>query len=742
MQDNDLVLESKFVDTSMDIEFARQLSDELNCRVDTSNDADFALLVASSMWETDSEADLAKLLEDQKTRADTFGDAELARRLFEEDEVGRYSENNQEDEIVEMDVDMARLLDGDENWESKVDTSENTQLALGLSPNGHIARNFDNGGKKYIQRKSQEASAKVLISPDFLLEESKTETNPNVIIPKLDSERLSILRQSGKRKKVINGSKEMNMPGNKSSEVEGRQIRVIWPEVTKDCCITNLEHPGKIEELGSLNISPSKEINSPGSKSSEVQGGQIPVIRPEVTKDCCITNLKHPGKIEELGSLKTSPESLQKNNKAMDFELNFFGNDSLANLEMLAPIVISESESISDLSTRVHSSPKIVSSQTVNSIKLEIGCVPDDDLIAKSLAMAMEKESKNDLEIAIQLEEALNKRPDTSHDEALAQALQISWDDDLVAVPDTSRDEEFARAIAKYFEDSIISSTSPLDSIFEEKTDSSSKFCKACHSPSNIDNKMRLGWIKEEKGPEDESETTMAIVNYMGAVNMTIESFRDHVVSQPCQRDQVEVIGSPCRLCSSCSGTNIISLAICSVIRRSKVTGKAINFDLTKQFVDVVTWLSTTLSTGTLPIKILYHWTKQENFESILDKNLVVPGNHGVRVVNGSALGVGIYASDSFTYARSYGVGAKQAVMVLGVLAPNKIPFGEDRRGERYSNWRKSDLRYCFFKSEFLLPLFLTSDHNRLKQENIAKVIIELLKKVRPVNEEKTSVIV
>jgi len=338
-------------------------------------------------------------------------------------------------------------------------------------------------------------------------------------------------------------------------------------------------------------------------------------------------------------------------------------------------------------------------------------------------------------EDAMQLEETLNKRPDTSQDDTLARSIALG----IADIPDTSQDEVIARAIAKIFEESISPANSPLDSIFVEKSDTPRRFCEICHTPKSINRNMRLGSIKEEKFSEDDANHIIVLLDYLGSTEMRIKRIGDQVSSQHMfDPSQVEVIGSPCSLCSSFIGTTDISLAICSVVRRANVSGrKAVNFDLTKSFVDVVTWLSTSVHTGTLPLKILYHWTKPDNFESILDKNLVVPGNHGVEVVNGSALGVGIYASNSFTYGQTYGVGAREAIMVLGLLAPNDKPLGKDRSMETYSNYRVSLSRYCFFKSELVLPLFLTSNENRFEQEKVAKIIIELLNKVRPISFEK-----
>eukprot|EP00494_Astrolonche_serrata_P026779 UN27042 len=61
---------------------------------------------------------------------------------------------------------------------------------------------------------------------------------------------------------------------------------------------------------------------------------------------------------------------------------------------------------------------------------------------------------------------------------------------------------------------------------------------------------------------------------------------------------------------------------------------------------------------------IVYHWTEEDNFQSIVNGNLLVPGEvkpDGTRlnIENGSRLGVGIYAHTDPRWGRKYGKGAK-----------------------------------------------------------------------------------
>lgn len=381
----------------------------------------------------------------------------------------------------------------------------------------------------------------------------------------------------------------------------------------------------------------------------------------------------------------------------------------------------------------------------------------NDAYYARRLTENVETGTFNDLTKAKELEKYLNQCQDTSGDAALARSMDISWDAEIaislskygdtnyisthVNLPGTSHDAAFARAIAENFEESkttVGNTRSAINSFFlEEKGDFPGGFCSVCHTPQTLNLKMRLVWMK---GQVDLNFNLWIVEHDIDSTEMQLEVGGNDItlgygaswLTVPSSK--LEVIGSPCSCCGSLIGSNEISIAICSVIRRAKVPGrKAVNFDLAKQFIDVVTWLAPSLTSRILPIKILYHWTNRHNFESILDKNLIVPGNCGVRVVNGSALGVGIYASDDFRYGRSYGEGAQEAVMLLGLLVPNNKPLGQDRIMERYSNYRVSGSRHVFYKSEMVFPLFLTSARTRYEQEEIANFIIVLLNKLRPI---------
>mmetsp|Transcript_46669 Transcript_46669/g.114467 ORF Transcript_46669/g.114467 Transcript_46669/m.114467 type:complete len:332 (+) Transcript_46669:209-1204(+) len=69
--------------------------------------------------------------------------------------------------------------------------------------------------------------------------------------------------------------------------------------------------------------------------------------------------------------------------------------------------------------------------------------------------------------------------------------------------------------------------------------------------------------------------------------------------------------------------------------------------------------------------QLLFHGTSPSNWASIAHHGLVVPGTlKGVRVVNGSAMGVGIYASPRLSTARSYVRTDSQTVLACVGLVP------------------------------------------------------------------------
>lgn len=67
------------------------------------------------------------------------------------------------------------------------------------------------------------------------------------------------------------------------------------------------------------------------------------------------------------------------------------------------------------------------------------------------------------------------------------------------------------------------------------------------------------------------------------------------------------------------------------------------------------------------PPALCYHGTDSKNYNSICEKGLLVPGQQGVSVRNGSAFGVGIYTSRTASYSVGYARG-DNSLMVCAVI--------------------------------------------------------------------------
>ncbi|CAK0861220.1 unnamed protein product [Prorocentrum cordatum] len=114
--------------------------------------------------------------------------------------------------------------------------------------------------------------------------------------------------------------------------------------------------------------------------------------------------------------------------------------------------------------------------------------------------------------------------------------------------------------------------------------------------------------------------------------------------------------------------------------------------------------------------RVVYHWTSEANFESIVASGLRVPDGGSVAVAHGSSFGNGIYVSPDFRYGEEFfGYGARAAFMCLGL--PGRQHFGKPdvdglgqpdgydsavgREGQRGVD------EWVFFRADQLLPVFL-----------------------------------
>ncbi|CAE7410406.1 unnamed protein product [Symbiodinium sp. CCMP2592] len=100
------------------------------------------------------------------------------------------------------------------------------------------------------------------------------------------------------------------------------------------------------------------------------------------------------------------------------------------------------------------------------------------------------------------------------------------------------------------------------------------------------------------------------------------------------------------------------------------------------------------------------HGTNQSNLGSIYSRGLLIPGNHnGLRVVNGSAYGLGIYTAyvQNASMSMNYSRGPLRPVLVCGVI--------DEKSGATQPMGRSGDVYYTshariFYKEELVAPLF------------------------------------
>merc|ERR1719362_1473899 len=97
--------------------------------------------------------------------------------------------------------------------------------------------------------------------------------------------------------------------------------------------------------------------------------------------------------------------------------------------------------------------------------------------------------------------------------------------------------------------------------------------------------------------------------------------------------------------------------------------GKVVNFDNALAFIDCYCRFLREFGQHVARPQIAFHWTAEDNFQSIIDTNLRVPNlETGVRKKHGAAFGRGIYTCPDYKMAKedfSYGACATFACLVL-----------------------------------------------------------------------------
>jgi len=151
-------------------------------------------------------------------------------------------------------------------------------------------------------------------------------------------------------------------------------------------------------------------------------------------------------------------------------------------------------------------------------------------------------------------------------------------------------------------------------------------------------------------------------------------------------------------------------------------TREIVNFDVCVSFVKRMMALAQDKRDGVIiQPEIVFHWTPAQNHTPIIENSLLVPGEQTasgttVSVVNGEALGKGIYTSTDPNFGASYGGGARGAFMCLGLPG---LPYDMQSRGHgwhgrkgkhgqsEFDSRRNATVR-VYTNSDLLLPCFIT----------------------------------
>jgi len=137
--------------------------------------------------------------------------------------------------------------------------------------------------------------------------------------------------------------------------------------------------------------------------------------------------------------------------------------------------------------------------------------------------------------------------------------------------------------------------------------------------------------------------------------------------------------------------------------------------------------------------EIVFHWTPVHNQRSIIEDSLLVPGEKSesegqkIKVVNGEALGKGIYTSTDPKFGRDYGCGARGAFLCLGLPGRQIQWKGKPGCLTNYDSLVNGSVR-VYTSSDLLLPCFITevdaSQHLVKVLEEVTDILLE--KAIRP----------
>merc|ERR1712232_637062 len=138
--------------------------------------------------------------------------------------------------------------------------------------------------------------------------------------------------------------------------------------------------------------------------------------------------------------------------------------------------------------------------------------------------------------------------------------------------------------------------------------------------------------------------------------------------------------------------------------------------------------------------RVVFHWTQEQNFNSIIETGLRVPDGAAVTISHGSSFGNGIYVSPDFRYGKElFAYGAPAAFMCLAL--PGKQHFGKPPAGiaslhapgnDGYDSvvgreGQRGVDEWVFFNSSQLLPCFLVDRLGLIPAKEAAAAAIRAL---------------
>lgn len=170
--------------------------------------------------------------------------------------------------------------------------------------------------------------------------------------------------------------------------------------------------------------------------------------------------------------------------------------------------------------------------------------------------------------------------------------------------------------------------------------------------------------------------------------------------------------------------------AVDAVIPRTEQSREVCNFDVALAFVKKLKSLSDERvnRAHNTQMEIVYHYTRVENVDKIVENNLRPPGSVNadgtqVSVLNAEAYGRGIYAATDMQFGVHFGCGLKCAFLCLAI--PGKI-VKTGKLGPNHDCLQHGKMR-VYKASEQMLPLFFTDQTHAPRLEKCATEIMELL---------------